>query len=93
MDDKEFSRLLKICRISMSESERHSIKKDIDEIVEYFDILDEVDTKGAKEAFHPINVPEKLREDRARNFEDAPLLLKNTKTYRFYVVGPDIWAA
>ncbi len=90
MDDSEFSRLLKICRIHLSEDERLAIKKDTNDILEYFNSLSEVSTKEVHEAYHPISVPEKMRSDVPLDFPDVPLLLKNTKTYRFYVVGPDI---
>ncbi len=90
MDDREFSRLLKICRIQMGEAERAKVKGEVDEILEYFNSLGDVDTKGMEEAFHPITVPEKLRKDEASDFNDINMLLKNTKTYRFYVVGPNV---
>lgn len=90
LEDKEFSRLLSICRIQLSESERQLIKKDVDEIISYFNSLAEVSTKGVKEAYHPIKIKEKLRDDEPSEFSDTNLILKNTKTYRFYVVGPNV---
>ncbi len=90
MEEKELSRLLKICRLELSEKEQKDIKKDIEEVVAYFDILENVDTKGTEVAYHPINVSEKLREDKAEQFGNVEGILKNTKTYRFYVVGPKV---
>lgn len=90
MDDKEFSRLLKVCRIRLSEAERTGIKKDVDEVLACFNSLDEVDTKGVEEAYHPTRVKEKLREDKPSDFPDMDMILKNTKTHRFYVVGPNV---
>ncbi|MCL5428004.1 MAG: Asp-tRNA(Asn)/Glu-tRNA(Gln) amidotransferase subunit GatC [Candidatus Marsarchaeota archaeon] len=90
MDDKEFSRLLSICRIHLRESERAAIKRDVDEVLEYFNSLESVDTNGVIEAYHPVAVGEKLREDAPSEFPDIGIILKNAKTYRFYVVGPNI---
>ena len=90
MEEKEFSRLLKICRLELSEKEQKGIKKDIEEVVAYFDILENVDTGNAKAAYQPIDVPEKLREDKVEQFGNVEGILKNTKTYRFYVVGPKV---
>ncbi len=90
MDNAEFDRLLKICRIHLDKSEYQSIKKDVDEILEYFKILDEVDTSKVVEAFHPIKIPEKTSDDTIQEFNNTEGILKNSKTYRFYVVGPDL---
>lgn len=90
MDAAEFDRLLKICRIKLEESEYQSIKKDVTEILDYFKILDEIDTSNTTEAFHPIKIPEKTSDDIVQEFNNVEGILKNTKTYRFYVVGPDL---
>ncbi len=90
MQEKEFDRLLKVCRIELSGSERSKIKKDFEEILQYFNSISEVDTKSAKDAYHAVEIPEQLRADEPVEFEAQELILKNTKTYRFYVVGPEI---
>jgi aspartyl/glutamyl-tRNA(Asn/Gln) amidotransferase C subunit len=90
MEEERFERLLKICRIKLTESEKTAIKKDIDEVIEYFNMLDSVDVGSTEPAYHPIEVEGKLREDKVVAYEDVIGLLKNTKTYRFYVVGPKI---
>ena len=33
---------------------------------------------------------ERLRQDEVKQFDNIEGLLKNTKTYRFYVVGPKV---
>ncbi len=90
MDNNEFNRLLKVCRIKLEESEYDSIKKDVNEILEYFKVLNELDTSGVLEAYHPIKIPEKTHDDTVFKFNNTEGILKNTKTYRFYVVGPDL---
>lgn len=90
MQEKEFDRLLKVCRIQLSGSERAKIKGDVEEILKYFDSISSIDTKNVKDAYHAVDVPEQLRDDEPREFDSQELILKNTKTYRFYVVGPEI---
>ena len=90
MQDKDFDRLLAICRIRLTDSEKKSVKAEIEDVIKYFDTIEKIDCDSEKEAYHPIPVPEKLREDVVEECEDPGLLLKNTKTYRFYVVGPKV---
>jgi aspartyl-tRNA(Asn)/glutamyl-tRNA(Gln) amidotransferase subunit C len=90
MDEHEFDRLVGICRLRLSGEEREAIKKDINEIIKYFDAIEKVDTKNASEAYHPIHIDEKLRDDVIVPFDNTEGLLNNTRTYRFYVVGPKV---
>ncbi len=89
MDYKEFERLLKVCRIRLSENETEEMKKEIDEILAYFDKIDNIKCEEDP-AYQPIDLPEQLREDVTEQFNDIDAILANTKTYRFYVVGPKI---
>ena len=90
MKDSEFDRLLAICRLKLEPQERESIKKDIDEIIGYFGTLQSAETSKLEPSYHPVKIPEKLREDKVIPFENPDLLLKGTKTHRFYVIGPDV---
>lgn len=89
MEDAEFDRLLKICRLRLSEKEREKIKKDVDEIIGYFNAVDRQNCDDAP-AYHPVELKEKTREDKVERFEDVDGLLSNTKTYRGYVIGPKV---
>ena len=88
MNEQEFDRLLRICRIKLQNAEKGKLQKDIESIIEYFDKIQQVDTEGIKEHYHPINIDQRLRPDSEFKFEDVNLLLSNSKTYRFYTVGP-----
>ncbi len=90
MDEKEFKRLLKICRIRLTDKEHLAIKKDVEEILGYFSTLESIDTEGVKESFHPVIIQEKTAEDIPNEFKEIQAILENTKTYRFYVVGPEL---
>ncbi|MCL5117240.1 MAG: Asp-tRNA(Asn)/Glu-tRNA(Gln) amidotransferase subunit GatC [Candidatus Marsarchaeota archaeon] len=90
MDEQEFERLLHICRIKLQNAEREKIKNDIENILEYFDTIQQIDTGNTAEYYHPINIDERLRQDSESAFNDVNLLLANSKTHRFYIVGPKI---
>jgi aspartyl/glutamyl-tRNA(Asn/Gln) amidotransferase C subunit len=90
MDDKDFERLLSICRIRLTGSERSEIKSEIEQVIKYFDEIEKIECDSEKPAYHPVPIPQKFRKDEVEECEDVDLLLKNTKTYRFYVVGPKI---
>lgn len=90
MENGYLERVLATCRIKLTQDELNKISKDIDEILGYFDTISEADCDGYDPAFQPITIPPKLRDDKADTFGDVPGLLKNSKIYRFYVVGPKV---
>ena len=90
MDEQEFERLLHTCRIKLQDAEKERIKKDIESVLEYFDTIQQIDTGNIVEHYHPIDIDERLRQDSESQFTDVSLLLANSKTHRFYIVGPKI---
>ena len=90
MDDSEFKSLLENVRLRLSEKEYVKIKTDIENILQYFDKLDNVNCEALEPEYHPTEVKSEFRVDIAKEFKEKHNLLKNTKTYRFYVIGPEI---
>ena len=90
MEDIGFERLLKICRLHLTVEEAEKIRKDIEEVVAYFGVLDETNTDGAEPAYHPVEMLQLMGNDREKEFENKEGLLSNAKTYRFYLVGPKV---
>ncbi len=66
------------------------MKHDIDEIIEYFNTLSEVDCSDYSAAYQPIDIAPRKRKDVAEQFPEVGKLLKNSKVYRFFIVGPRI---
>ncbi len=89
MEEKEFDRLLKTCRIKLTKEEYDKIKNDIESIISYFNSIDNTQCQE-NPAYHPINIKENLGEDVPKKFDNVEGILKNTRTYRFYIVGPKI---
>ncbi len=90
MDDKEFKSLLETARISLIETESEKIKKDLEEVISYFDQLDKIDCGNLQPAYHPIEIPGIMRDDVPEEFKEKKELLDNTKTHRLYVIGPEV---
>lgn len=54
----------KNARLNLSVKEVNEFIKDFDDILNYFSVLDEVDTKDVKPSFQPILVKNVFREDK-----------------------------
>ncbi len=89
MKDDEFDRLLKTTRLKLSPDEKSKMKKDIDEIIGYFDKIDKIRTEG-EPAYQPIYVPSVFREDKVRAFSDIDALKKPSKLHKGYILGPKL---
>ena len=90
MESKDFDRLLKICRLKLADNDREKIKKDIDEIISYFNTIETIDCDTYLPSYQPVEVLPKKRPDKVEHFRGSAKLLKNSKIYRFYIVGPKI---
>ncbi|HUB92639.1 MAG TPA: Asp-tRNA(Asn)/Glu-tRNA(Gln) amidotransferase subunit GatC [Candidatus Saccharimonadales bacterium] len=89
MEDKEFDRLLKITRLKITDSEKERIKRDVEEVIGYFDSIDGIKT-SEKPAYHPIDVPTRLRKDEALPFPDVEELKKPSRLHNGYILGPKL---
>ncbi|MCL4376151.1 Asp-tRNA(Asn)/Glu-tRNA(Gln) amidotransferase subunit GatC [Candidatus Parvarchaeota archaeon] len=90
MEEYEFERLLKTARIELDKEESASVKKDINEILRFFDKLENVSLGEEEQAFHSVEIPEKLRKDSAENKNELENVFYNGENYRFYFLGPKI---
>ena len=90
MENEDFDRLLKVCRLSLEKSEKTKIKHEIDEIIDYFNTIESVDCDKYSPSYQPTEVPSRKRMDKPEQFHDVGKLLKNSKIYRFFIVGPKI---
>jgi aspartyl/glutamyl-tRNA(Asn/Gln) amidotransferase C subunit len=90
MEKYEFERLLNSARIELDEVESASIEKDIKDILVFFDKLKNISLDDEELAFHPVEIPEKLREDNTENKNKIGDVFYNAENYRFYFLGPKI---
>ena len=63
MTDEELNHLLKLSRLSISEDQKEKLKKEIEEIVSFFDLIKDVNTDEVVESGLRLG-PLKMREDK-----------------------------
>lgn len=90
MEKDEFNRLLKTARIDLDEEESAYIEKDINDILRFFDKLEDVSLNDEELAFHSVEIPEKIRDDSNENKNEIENVFYNGENYRFYFLGPKI---
>lgn len=77
-DKKEVKHIAKLARLGLTEKEEEMFQKDFSSILDYFNLLKEVDVKDVKPTFHPTEdfLGKELREDVGEkqdfNVEQAP---------------------
>lgn len=87
MDREIVERVARIAHLDLTEEELEKYTGDLEEILEYFAMLDEapgVENKG----FNPIEIADALREDVPSMEIPAEECTKDMKTYDGYIRGP-----
>lgn len=55
--------LSELAKVKLSEEEKKLLLKDLNRILEYFSIIDEVETSNVEPAFHVLGLSNVMRED------------------------------
>ncbi|HAA82488.1 MAG TPA: Asp-tRNA(Asn)/Glu-tRNA(Gln) amidotransferase GatCAB subunit C [Thermotoga naphthophila] len=66
-----------LARLELSEEQRESLMKDFQEILDYVELLNEVDVEGVEPMYTPVEDSAKLRKGDPRFFEMRDLIKKN----------------
>jgi len=66
-------RVAEAARLSLTDEELERYEQQLKVILEAFRMLDEVDTEGVEPSFHPIELEDVLREDKASEWVWDPL--------------------
>jgi len=89
IDEKLVDHVAKIARVNLTEKEVKKFSKQLENILQAFKELDEVDTSGIEPSFHPQELKNVWREDKAKPWKWEPL--DNTKhKEKKYFKGPKI---
>ncbi|MEJ5257874.1 MAG: Asp-tRNA(Asn)/Glu-tRNA(Gln) amidotransferase subunit GatC [Fervidobacterium sp.] len=75
IDDKLVEHLLKLSRLTFDDKDR--LKNDLQKIINYFEILSEVNTEGLEPMYTPIEEPCILREKEPVEFENIDGIIEN----------------
>lgn len=91
IDEEEIKKVSELARIELSEEEIKEFAKDLQEIFENFEKIDEVDTKGIEVMLHPIEIKNVFREDEPSESKEERDLLSNTiNKEKGFFKGPKI---
>ena len=63
---KEVQHVAKLARLGLSEKEIEEMQKELSVILEYIDLLKEVDVSEIKPTFHSVPIENVMREDEAK---------------------------
>ena len=77
IDDKLIQYLEDLSRLHLTEEEKEKSKEELGKILNYVDMLNELDTTGVEEMSHPFSFTNNSREDEAVNTENREALLAN----------------
>jgi len=75
IDEKLVDNVAMLARLKIDDKEKFI--KEMQKIVDYFQVLEEVDTKDVEPMYTPIENNVKLRKEDSRNFEDVEEIRKN----------------
>ncbi len=77
IDKKEVARIENLAELSLSEGEREEMREDLNEILNHFEKLQELDTEEVDPLMHILNLKNVLREDSPRETVSREEALKN----------------
>jgi len=91
INEEEIKKVSELARIRLSEEEVKEFAKDLQEIFENFEKIDEVDTANIEIMLHPIEIKNIFREDEPVESEEEKDLLSNTiNKEKGFFKGPKI---
>lgn len=79
MDRKTVDKVAILARLKLSEKEKEQMRKDMEEILNAFGLLKEIDTKNVKPSLHPVESLNVVREDEPDKSLDKKDALKNAR--------------
>jgi aspartyl-tRNA(Asn)/glutamyl-tRNA(Gln) amidotransferase subunit C len=71
-----------LSRLELSAEEKEGAKKDLTDILNYMDKLNELDTTGAAELTHPFDEANRFRSEESMNEDQREAMLKNAPASR-----------
>lgn len=74
---EEVKHIANLARIRLTDKEVKKFQKQLADIINYFDLLNEIDTKGIEETSQVTGIVNKLRKDEVRDFLSKKHSLQN----------------
>lgn len=79
IDNNTIKYIANLAMVEITEEEKEKYSKDLEQILTYAEILDNMDTTKANEFNNPINNTYKFREDEVKEIIDRELLISNAR--------------
>ncbi|MDY6896323.1 MAG: Asp-tRNA(Asn)/Glu-tRNA(Gln) amidotransferase subunit GatC [Thermotogota bacterium] len=78
INNELIKKLKKLSNIELNQSEEEKIKKDLNDLLDYLKILDEIDVDGVEEMISPVEFSTSvLRKDEVESFENRKEIINN----------------
>ncbi len=77
IDDKLIEYLEALARLELTDAEKEKAKKDLSDILQYIDLLNELDTDGVTPMSHVLPIQNVMREDEVKPSFAREDILKN----------------
>ncbi|MCS7116828.1 MAG: Asp-tRNA(Asn)/Glu-tRNA(Gln) amidotransferase subunit GatC [Nitrososphaerales archaeon] len=85
---KEIKHIAWLARIELSKKEEALFREQLNEILEYFKKIDEVDVKNIPPTYHVVDIVNVFRPDEVRTFDADKILSTVPQMKERYVKGP-----
>lgn len=89
IEEETLKHVAKIARLNLSEDEVKKFKEQLSQVLEAFKKIDEVDVSNLEPSFHPIEIKNVMREDKAEKWEWDPFENTTHKEGKYFK-GPRI---
>jgi aspartyl-tRNA(Asn)/glutamyl-tRNA(Gln) amidotransferase subunit C len=76
---EDIARAAKIARLNLAEDEKKRLASEAADVIDYFKVLSNVDTKNTVPAFRPVEVKDVLREDVVESCLSEEAVFKNAE--------------
>ena len=80
--DELIDYISELSRLELSAEEKEGAQKDLTDILNYMDKLNELDTAGAKELTHPFDESNRFRSEDVMNGDQREAMLQNAPASR-----------
>ncbi len=74
---KDVENVAKLARLELTDDEKQKFTEQLDNILDYFNQLNELDTTGVEPLSHPIPIYNVMREDSPTEFKEREMILNN----------------
>mgnify|MGYP002761044502 CR=1 FL=1 len=89
MEEDKVEQVSNNARIRLTEDEVDTFSSDLDDVLEKFESLQEVDVENVEPAFHPVELEEETRADQeASSLTQEKALSNSENTEQGYFKGP-----